>query len=66
MWRNVDGIGLFLEDETTEFADDLHLRGRCEGVKKLAKKMPRFFALSIWGKMLAFIELKETRGGMLS
>lgn len=27
-------LGYFLEDEPIEFADDLHLRGRYEGIKR--------------------------------
>ena len=43
--RNVDGFELRFEDESTGFADDVDLGGRCEGVKELVKKMPRFFCL---------------------
>lgn len=42
-WRNVDGFGLCFGDESIGFADDLDMRGRCEGVKGLTRKMPRFF-----------------------
>lgn len=32
------GLGYFLEDEPIEFADDLHLRGRCERLKRASKE----------------------------
>lgn len=31
-------LGYVLEDESTGFADDLHLRQRCEGVKGASKE----------------------------